>query len=538
MIFPATRLLRSLLLGAALGAGLLPVSALARTLYATQMRLSGKPVTQLGFLLEDEAGPMLVQVKPKGFAGDEAPRVRRLGPNPGPVEFTVGELVNAASRVSGGSLQYYSVTVSGTGPKGFTLTADPGSQAVLLRWDQARQAPVVAEVLRAGEDLVYTTTSYEPIHVVGAPLCTPDGRAFGVIVGPGERPTEWRYQLLAPRAALAGQVEKSHVPLSRATTPLRITPLAPDNSKLLLSSPPERPCVEIHGVAGQVIFRARNRAGDKTFSMLDPEFQKAVRERGLDRLVPGNLFAYTELGTLRVPVKVMNFPLLGQDMTGTCWVAHYREWLFYYLGTRHRHVPALEDLRGYLNLFTEPVTVERLFDPSRRKAANKFEGSDSYASKHSVAMRENIDRFFREFFVGAETEPTVEFKDITQDYTRLRPTQKARKLSEAEFGEIMNGLLLGQMTLARSESHVMNILGFEGDEVMISTWAREFKGTLRQLARMDPRGPLLMPLEFNQHTIVARAADGHVVIPALSLAEAEQLGGLDRRAVARFNADP
>lgn len=508
----------------------------ARTLYGTQVVISGQPITQLGFIVVDSGGPVLVQVKPPGFTDDKPPRIRRLGPNPVPITFMVGDLLSSDKRVAGVSVRYYEITRPEAEMQSFSLGEKPESGSKILVWNAEKQM-AVAEQVDVGPDAVLRAYSkLKPQYVVGAPLCTTDGRAYGVIVGAGDNEFFWRYELLQDRATHAKQLKKALVPLSRATRPMRITPLSEMNTKLPLSVRPERPCVEIHGVEGQVVFRGRNSGGDKVFKMLDPLFQSAVQEGTLDRLVPGGVFTYSPLGTLNVPVKVVDFPLLGQDYTGTCWVAHYREWLFYYLGTRHALIPALDDLRGYLNLVTEPVTVERLFDPARGKKAYVFGGHEPYASKNSVMMRNNLDVFFREFLVGVETEPHVDFNNITRDYTDLRATQKARKLSEQEFGEIMRGLLLGQMTLARSESHVMNLLGFDRNEVMISTWQREIKGTMRQLAQADPRGPLLMPLEFNQHTVVARAPDGNVVIPALDLGKASGLDELKRREVERFNA--
>lgn len=516
--------------------GLAQAPGLARTLYGTQVVINGQRITQLGFVVVDSGGPVLVLVKPAGFVDDNLPRIRRLGPNPAPISFLVGQPLSPSGLVAGVSVQYYEVTKPEEEMRSFSLCKTPESVSKILVWNADKQIAVAEQAMIGPEATVRAYSKLNPMHVIGAPLCTADGRAFGVIVAAGENEFIWRYELLQDRAAYINQPEKSPVPLSRATRLLRITPLSEKNTKLPLSVRPERPCVEIHGVTGQVIFRGRSSSGDKTFQMLDPVFQTAVREGTLDRLVPGGLFTYSALGTLNVPVKVVDFPLLGQDFTGTCWVAHYREWLFYYLGTRHALIPALEDLRGYLNLVIEPVTVERLFDPARGKKAYVFGGHEPYAAQNSVKMRNNLDVFFREFLVGVETEPYVSFNDITRGYTYLRATQKARKLSEQEFGEIMRGLLLGQMILARSESHVMNILGFDRNEVMISTWQREIKGTLRQLAQADPRGPLLMPLEFNQHTIVARAPDGNVVIPALDLGKASELEELKRREVERFNA--
>jgi hypothetical protein len=268
--------------------------------------------------------------------------------------------------------------------------------------------------------------------------------------------------------------------------------------------------------------------------MTDPAFRTAVRERRLDQLIqqPGYV-RYTQHGTLSIPVKVIDFPLLGQDLTGTCWVAHYREWLFYYLGTRQPYLPALEDLESYLNLLMAPPTLATLLTENRSKNAVSFAGSGLRARKESRQMLQHLTEIYRLLLHGeaAVDDGTA----INPEYREDNFDWRARAVSEAAFGPMMEELLLGNMVLGQSESHVMNILGFEKDTVSICTWGREYSGTLRQLAQADPRGPILAPIRYENYAMVARAPDGRVMIPPLAPRATDRLDGPRRKFIERYN---
>lgn len=334
----------------------------------------------------------------------------------------------------------------------------------------------------------------------------------------------------------SGNENSSPVPLSRSATTLAITAPKPSQMPWPLSKASRRPCIEIDGVSGAVTFRARVKTDDRVFLMTDPVFQSAVKDRTLDRLINQTYVTYTKLGTLTIPVKLTDFPLLGQDNTSTCYVSHYREWLVYYLGDRALLMPCLENLRSYLNfLLNNNPSLSQVLAGSDTKNANAFDAKTRLARARSRDFLNNVSFFCRNFLIGAETMPFTKFSDIDASSQNLQFSSLTRQFSEAMFGTLLEGLLLGQMTLGESESHVMNIIGIDGDKLAISTWAREYEGTLRELAQADRRGPLLAPTVFAQFPIVARNREGRVVIPALDPVSAPGLTPVQLKAVARFN---
>ncbi len=329
---------------------------------------------------------------------------------------------------------------------------------------------------------------------------------------------------------------RSPVPISHAPTPLAITAPNPGQFPWPLSKAPRRPCLEIDVVAGTVTFRGRIKTADRVFSMTDPSFQTAVKTRTLDQLLDQHYVKYTQLGTLTIPAKLMNFPLLGQDNTGTCYVSHYREWLVYYLGDRALLLPCLENLRGYLNfLLHDNPSLPELFATRDGKSAVAFDARTRMARARSRDFLNNVGFFCRNFLIGADTLPYVEFADINNSHQNWRFSNKTRQFSEALFGSLLEGLLLGHMTLGESESHVMNIIGIDGDRLSVSTWAKEYEGTLRELARMDARGALLAPTVFAQFPVVARNNEGRIVIPSLEPAISSALTPAQLKAITRFN---
>lgn len=346
-----------------------------------------------------------------------------------------------------------------------------------------------------------------------------------------EADRDWVKAMTAPADS-----QRSPLPISRAANTLVIASPEPGQFPWPLSKPPKRPCLEIDGLAGTVTFRARTKSNDRVFSMTDPAFQAAVKARTLDQLIGQTYVKYTPLGTLTLPAKFTDFPLLGQDNTGTCYVSHYREWLVYYLGDRALLLPCLEDLRGYLNfLLNDHPSLSEVFAGRDAKNTAAFNANTRLARARSHDFLNNVGFFCRNFLIGADTMPYTKFADIDTAFQHLKFSTRTRQFSEDMFGTMLEGLLLGQMTLGESESHVMNIIGIDGDRLLISTWAREYEGTLRELARLDKRGPLLAPTVFAQFPIVARNQEGRVAIPTIDPAITPGLIAPQLKAVARFN---
>ena len=330
--------------------------------------------------------------------------------------------------------------------------------------------------------------------------------------------------------------ERSLVPVSRAAAPLPVNTPAPGKAPWSVSKPPRRPCLEIDGVSGLVTFRGRTASSDRVFTMTDPAFATAVQTRTLDQLIGQSYVSYTKLGTLTIPAKLMNFPLLGQDRTGTCYVSHYREWITYYLGDRALLLPCLEDLRSYLNLLLQDhPSLPELFASRDGKNADAFDAQTRLARARSRDFLNNVGFFCRNFLIGEETMPYTRFSNIDGTYHDWKFSSETRQFSEAQFGALFEGLLLGQMILGESENHVMNIIGIDDDRLSISTWAKEYEGTLRELARLDARGPLLAPTLFQQFPVVARNQDGRVVVPRLEPATFRSLTPAQLKSIARFN---
>lgn len=340
--------------------------------------------------------------------------------------------------------------------------------------------------------------------------------------------------------AMGNSSDRSDVPISRATQSLVIDAPAAGKLPWSLTKPPRRPSLEINGVLGTVTFRARTSSADRVFLMTDPTFGRAVKTRTLDQLINQPYVKYTKLGTLTVPAKLVNFPLLGQEDTGTCYVSHYREWLVYYLGDRAPLLPCLEDLRTYLNfLLCDNPSVSELVAGKDIKSTKAFNADTLLARKQSRDFLNNVAFFCRNVLIGAETMPYAKFNDIDGTYQSWKFTNNARQFSEAQFGSLLEGLLLGHMTLGESKTHVMNIIGIDDDRLSVCTWAREYEGTLKELALIDRRGPVLAPTVFEQFPVVARNHEGRVVIPALVPAVASsKLSALQLKAVERFNLGP
>lgn len=305
----------------------------------------------------------------------------------------------------------------------------------------------------------------------------------------------------------------SPVPVNRSTDVILLEPWVRPPRGVAIASEERRPCIEIHGIAGEVRFLGRIGKQDRVFWMTDPAFRKAVKEGTLPALI-GESYVKTEPnGALSIPVKMAGFPMLGQEQSGTCYIAYYREWFYYYLGSRAEMLPMVDGYREFLNFLLEDnPDVGDLFEPGRRKSVGKFDADSRLAKREWSQFREQIGFLIVNYFMGAEVTADSAWKPVSahgdDDYGR-----RTRKALESRMGEIMQSLLLGQMTIGRGENHVMSIIGVDGDKLTISTWGREFKGTLRQLAQADRRGPMLAPLEFRSYPVVARNEEGRAVFP-------------------------
>lgn len=328
-------------------------------------------------------------------------------------------------------------------------------------------------------------------------------------------------------------VEKSTVPITKSPEVVTLEPLAQSPGRLSLSKEEPRPCIEVHGILGEVRFLGRIGNDDRTFKMTDPVFQRAVEANTLPALIGASYVQSRPSGTLNIPVKVAGFPLLGQK-SGTCYIAYYREWLYYYLGTRADRMPVIEGTEEFLNLLliTEPDLAD-LFDASRRKSARNFDANTILARRQAAQFREQITFLIANYFLGPETVADCAWAPISrhggQDYDRT-----SRRTIEAQLGGIMQALLLGHMVIGRGEGHVMGIIGVDDDQLVISTWGREYKGTIKQLARADSRGPMLAPIDYRNYSIVARNANGRAVLPRLPRHELDGQRQTVLNAYARF----
>ncbi len=500
------------------------------SLAAARMSADGTVFNSLAFVLRggDERS-WLVAVSPDGRLPDDSPELRDLNRDrTGPLVFLGAPVTQQAGRAA---LLYFPVEPDAPGVQHrqrFDAGKERPGDSFAIVWSRKDQTFARIKV-RVETGVVTLPDVKEAAECVGAPLLS-NNRVCGVITGPTRDIRAWNF-------APVDLPKKERAPGARLASgrhSLPVVPLDRDNTRVPLSVAPERPCVTIHGVTGKVVFRGRTTTQDKEFNMTDPAFRAAVRERRLDQLIqqPGYV-RYTPHGTLTIPVKVIDFPLLGQDLTGTCWVAHYREWLFYYLGTRQPFLPALEDLESYLNLLLTPPTVTTLLTENRAKNAVSFAGGGLRVRKEGRQMLKHLSDIYGLLLRGETA--TEDGEALNPEYHEDRFDWRAREVSEAAFGPMMNELLLGNMVLGQSEDHVMNILGFEKDSVSICTWGREYGGTLRQLAQADPRGPVLAPIRYESYAMVARGPDGRVMIPPLVPRAADRLDGPRRQFIERYN---